>query len=1149
MKFGKHLEARQIEIPEHNGYFVDYKALKKLIKQLSVFTIESNSNIILGNGDSSINKPIDRFSLDYLIDDDSVIYKRLQENQASFFFRLERELEKVNSYYIEKELDLHIKFDILEKIYEEYKKRGKLNTKGSVSYRNLLGGIKKFQKDLTNLEQYVKLNRTGFMKALKKWDKRSHSQQKEFYFATVIAVQPIFTKHDVSQMNDAILTLLLNLDNIHNGSSDNDLGDIETINNKNIFDKDETMIPSSSTRRTSSKSEVTHNLQNYHITTNLHTSDSNDNFLTKIPPTNFIPSPISRSNNTLTTTSSSFQFESELETEIENWYKELLSIGKLKDETRKIVMLSTFLNSKIHSYIDNALLPLNSNKNMILKDSVTKLFILLVESDIPDKYLRVFYDTISENIDLSYYDEYDQVFSRRNVIHEAARCATQSRFFVVQVALEALANSKDILTKLVNAQDFHLKTPLHYASELGKTDLIKLLITSQLLSSVDVLDNDSHTPLTLAIIKNHVDTLKVLLVDGKADPSPQVNESSKPQFAPLSVACNYNNYEAAEILLEVGNIDVNSTMDHRGLGNLHLVAKIGGSAKLIQLLVQNGVDPNGIDDFNKWTPLLYAVREGREETVEELLNCGAKIDITDNDNRSPLFYAIWEGHIEVLNVLLKRKAMAKNSGTLSPTNKILASSNDMDDIDSLDEIPDFALPPPIMPLRKYGHNFLEKKVIFKIILKLGTDSIEINNGDDIVTLHPGRITLTSNSPGTFPRNIVLPIEEAEDCEIIFQVDSVDNFVIDFEVYPSFGTKLIAKTTAMSSIFNKRLVNGCGILTIPLFDNRLTYIGSFCFDYQVILPCHVKPLEITKYETYWKATSSENLLSNSIPQFVTSSSLSGTFFSLKVCTLNDGTIIAAPSIFLEFYSIQIFMNDISKKQLEELVGYNIDDMPQFLSASDLKPLLNSRIFSLEKLLTNISPSIQLDIQVCFPTQYEIDNIPVKMSSFVNLNTFIDDVLLIVFDHVRELRHSGKELRSIVFSSSNEQACSLLNWKQPNFAVIFILSLIFKQDDNIITDTANRLKDLAINPANLDLVKDKYQCIREMVRLSVNNNLLGMVVPYHLLQISSQLGNVIRSSGLLLIGSVDCGHNNDVMYDDNINGILVDSELKFNKYIDM
>ncbi|CCE64313.1 hypothetical protein TPHA_0H01050 [Tetrapisispora phaffii CBS 4417] len=1120
MKFGKHLEARQIEIPEHNGYFIDYKSLKKLIKQLAFTSVKptDESNAVDELADTEDNNIDGMNSFD-----ESIIYKRLQENQSSFFFKLERELEKVNSYYLEKELNLHIKYDILQKKFDKYKNRGKLTSKDTTSYKIFLGGIKKFQKDLDNLEQYVKLNRTGFLKVLKKWDKRSHSQQKEFYFATVISVQPIFTKNDISVLNDSILTLLITLDEICSQSYANPNGSNMTRNSiRGSVDHEGIASLMRDTKKNDTVNTVHDELTDRHS------------------PINVVNNQITDDTNNLQL--ANFDYEMEIESEIEDWYKELIYIDKIKDETRKKNMLTSFFDNKIKYNVEQ----LNKNNevdlNIKFRDSTSKLFSLLIDSELSDDALQTFYESVKLHIDLAYFDESDVVFSRRNILHESARCMAHSRHFILQEAFKRLPT--EVFRKLLNAKDSHLRIPLHYASEFGKLEFVKLIIASQLLNSVDDLDNNSHTPMSLAIINNHNDIVKTLLLEGNAKPSPESDESSNPQFAPLIIACESNNYDAAKLLLQIGSIEVNKTTDYIGLGCLHIVAKRGGSKELIKLLISNGADANGIDEFNKWTPLIYAVQEGHSHVVTELLDNGADAEITDENDRGPLFYAIWEGHINVLNLILKKLNSSDIRKRVPSTNGTVASNTIKLD-DDFDEIPDFALPPPIIPLRKYGHNFLEKKTFVKIILKSNQDFIKFNQDDGVLSLQPGRITLTSNSPESFPRNIILPIKEEEDSEIIFQVDSFEKFNVDFEIYPSYGTRLLAKTTVIPNMLNLQSLDGTGTASMPLFDYKLKYIGTLTVDYQIIFPCNiVKPLDISKYETYWKSTTSDNTINNSIHEFVTSSSLKGSYLSVKVSSLRDGTVVVTPSVYLLVGGVNIFMLDLDKEQLERIIGYDIEKIPEFNNSNDLKHYLKDKVVTLEKLLATSSSSIQLDIQVAYPTEQEFGKVLLSGTKVVDLNSYIDTVLLTTFEHIRDLRHSGKSLRSIMFSSCNIQACSIINWKQPNFAVIFIINSLYKLNNEFIMDTAHRLRTIM---PKFDTVLDKddgYYCIHEKIKLSANNNLLGIVIPNEILQISPQLAEIIRANGLLLISS-NVDHSESVSIDDNINGVLVDSELEFSR----
>lgn len=1092
MKFGKYLEARQLELPEYNGHFIDYKALKKLIKHLAVPLAQTSSN--------------DHLNLDDV--DEEIIHQRLQENKASFFFKLERELEKVNSHFLEKESDLKTIYDILQSKFVSYRDRGQLSSKKSVSYGNIHSGLKKFQRDLGNLEQYIELNRTGFAKVLKKWDKRSHSHQKEFYLATVVSVQPIFTSNEVSKLNDLTSALLVQLDDISKDDASGYFAPDMTRNNS-------------------------------------HT------------PNKFAPSPSTRSSSQQNLLAPKLEAALDIDIEIEKWYMEIVNISKLKDDHRKFSLLKEFYLTKIKSAIDDAIPSSRIDKSVILNDYLTRLFLLLVgNSAVDDVSLHVFYTSTRNNVDLSYCDENDQVFSRRNVFHEAANCASQSRIFILREALimttTAIPGNYSFLTReslknLLNAQDLYSRTPLHYAAELGKLEFVKLLISSGLLDSVDILDNHSHTPLVLAIKNNHIEVVRELLVNGKAAAFPQSDEFSKPQFAPLIIACYHNNYQAADLILQQDTTNVSDVYDAEGLGTLHIVAKEGGDAQLIDLLVQHGADPNGVDNFNEWTPIFYAVQEGHAETVRELSKHGARLDITDENGLGPLYYAIWETHVDVINVIRENLSMVRDID--QKKNIPIIMSRSMSPSNSLQDIPDFALPPPIIPLRKYGHNFLEKKIFVKLVMKHGNASIQLQKDDEMILSCPGRITLTSNLADIVPRNIILPIADEEERDVVFQIDSLEAFSIDFEVFPASGTRMIAKTTAMPTTFNSKLTNGMSSISLPLFDSRLTNVGTLSFDYQVIMPYIGRSLEVTKYEPYWKSTIGADVdLSKDGHQIITSSSLSGSFVSVLVRPLKDGTLVVASLPYVTVNNVKLFINDLTREQIEQLTSHQISEIPTISDEESLKRVLASTILAFDSLLNAIPLWIQLDIQVCFPTTLEMDAVPVNISPFLDINQFIDQILLSTFEHVRKLRHSGQALRPVVFSSCNWQACTILNWKQPSFPVLLHMNDLRMVDGLFIRDTPHNLKDLAVDQSKITFNDERSKCLHEIVSFVANNNLLGIIFPYDLLMICKPLINAIRGHGLLLIGS--CSTTDNVTLNDNsINGIHRGSELNFSRSIEM
>ncbi|KAG0671947.1 phosphate system positive regulatory protein pho81 [Maudiozyma exigua] len=1180
MKFGKYLEGRQLELSEYNGHFIDYKGLKKLIKQLAIPVFPNNSrqskDLILDKTEDSDDDVTDF--------NNPVFYTRLQENKASFFFRLERELEKVNSFYLEKEADLKVQFNILQIKYNNYKRAGRLNSRMGISFKTIYGGFIKFQKDLSNFEQYVELNKTGFSKVLKKWDKRSHSQEKEFYLATVVSVQPIFSRNEALRLNDETLNILIELNDVNNNNNNNNnnnAGENEpNSNSEKAFGMNDEILPNS-TMSSDNKTMITQNL----IVLNLK------------------PSPITNDSQT------SLDYL-DWDTKIENWYIEFVNISKLKDDYRRNIALTNFTTTKIQdtiAKIDNV------DKPKLLKQCVSRLFLLLIGSSITDTSLQIFYDSSKGNIDLLYNGEDEEEFTKRNIIHEAMHSPKQQRTFIVKTCMEILP--LNTLTRLINEQDIYKRTPLHYAADLGKLDSLEMIINSGLVQTIDNVDNNSKTPLILAIINNHNDIVKFLLIHGHASVIPKSNQESGVQFSPLCVACKYNNYDAVELLLKLRDdhgIRLNDSSDPEAAESLHIVTKNNGDSKLLRLLIEHGANPNGIDNFNKWTPIFYAIQQGKASSVKLLLDLGAKLDVVDEDGRSPLFYVLWDSHTGVLNAILPfinehNQPRTLPHASLTPAVDGTELVDDLDGLSpTLEHIPDFELPPPIIPLRKYGHNFLEKKIFIKLVFKGGAQCINFTNNDTLELTQPGRMTITPNFSSMIPRNLIFSESESTDYdesktkkyETTFLIDTLDKFSIDFEIFASFGTRLLAKTTAMSHFFTHDPVSSIRTVTLSLFDTRLNCVGSLDLEYQVILPYLGKPLQITKYEPYWKSTGNNNNNNNNNNQpgimsldnqllitnknvntvqstIVTSSSLSGTFISIKVFALNDGTIVSAPSFYIDIYGSTVLINDLTKPQLETLCGYKIDKIETdiFSSFGDnieeiycfFKKVISSKVFEFETLLKAIPKSIQLIVQVCFPTAQEIESVPVKISTCVTINKFIDGILYIIFEHERTLRHSGQSIRSIVFSSCNWQACSILNWKQPNFPVLLRMNTLSTKDGSFISDTPHRLKVVSMkkncievpiydenanNDSKTIIKPDEFDeedndgpiHIHDMVSFSISNNLLGVIIPYELLKLSDTLNSVIKGQELLLIGSSH--DNNDLMKEDKeINGRYYDAELIF------
>ena len=1187
MKFGKYLGSRQLELPEYSGHFIDYKALKKLIKRLAI-----------DNGHSG---QVD-------------IQKTLKENKASFFFRVERELEKVNSFYLEKQANLAVTLDLLnmKKIdlfikSNDYIRRSNdsqsANFKNSITYLNLYQNFKKVHQDLLRLQQFIELNETGFLKVVKKWDKRSKSRTRELFIQSAVSVQPVFHKNEINELSDLVTHSLFELELIMDG-------DYSCLVNYN--EKVYTNVDPSKTRHNSvgGSSETRNYLQNE---------------------------------------------------EIDELYSSFVNIATTKEPDMKLLT----------RWIDKVKSTKSSTTESKFK--LSKIFTLAVNNlKISDTFLHTFLEMINYQVDFAFVS--DDFNNNKTILHECCSIGTQennvhvifnngvtvinstdsinhSRTFIVKYIMENLSD----LQNLLRTKDFNGRSCLHYASQNNRLDLLDLILPSFPKSAIDDLDKDSMSALLLAIKHGHFEVIKKLVESGSF-PFPK-SDDSKLQYLPINYACKTGNYQIVEYLLSCSNPDgaLINQQDVEGLFPLHVISR-SGHFELIKLLIQHGADVNQVDGLNKWTPIFYAALEGHVRATQELIKFGAKPDMVDEDGYNVLYYCVLDGHIDVLNELLGYKNLwnrnkcesGSPNGHFSITPMLKSDTHSMKILDendntsedsgsiekNIDAIPDLQLPPPILPLRRYGHNFLDQKVLIELMFPDENEFINLFNSS--TDSKPGRLTLTSDNSDIVPRNILLPvadeIKSSNNCVFQTDVDSLNEFRIDFEIFPKFGTRLIAKTTALTfSQINTSSPEVNSIL-LPLFDLRLKNIGDLKFNYQVIFPYSGSLLETSKFDTYWKSSTSfvknrqtlnlnaagglspnnflsptngahnanhasgnlikDNMLStnelissSTSSSVVTATSLSGEYLRVKICLLNDGTPVVCPNWSISITEkIDLYLPNLSLEQLNSITN-DLFDYPKVIHDLSnmglkdirlIKKLLRIIYLPLEVVLEILSVDINLNLEFVFPSIYELEQLPFIRNIQLNLNRFIDLTLTNVFNHIRNLKVKAPQNgtgRSIIFSSSNSLVCKILNWKQPNFPVFLLMNgiaynnnamkferrstnglLIENNDETINTKTSPSKSNVKVG-SQLEVT---IRSIKEAVNFSISNNLIGLITSIHLLDLVPKLIPLIRSRGLILVASSDFGdyeteesiqNELDTYTRTEVNGLRFDDVLTFKGDISM
>lgn len=1285
MKFGKYLASRQLELPEYSGHFINYKALKKLIKQLATPTIP-------------LDKPLSQVD----------IQNSLKENKAIFFFKVERELDKVNSFYLEKQANLAINLDLLlvqrNELFNNIKRlilnkdfndSDSLNSnfRNSITYLNLYQNFKKIHQDLLRLQQFIELNETGFSKVVKKWDKRSKSHTKELFISKAVNVQPVFHKNEINELSDLVTSSLFDLETIIDG----DLTPIKNFNPSNkVNDQLIHSISSTSITEKPSKEQTPELVNDINMRNGSISGLAGDSFHSR-----------------------SYSIEN---AEIDELYSSFVNIATIKDPelsllTRWIDKVRNSAKVSITNQEDIDIKALESSQAFqdSVKSRFSRVFLLSITNlKISDAFLKTFLETINDNIDIL--QAYDNFNNNKSILHSCCSIPSSStqessmiinngikvvkstdlinhsRLFIVEKVLQKL-NANDS-NKLLILKDFNGRNCLHYASQHNRTDLLDIIVKVFPKNHLDDLDNESMSPLLLAIKHEHYQIIKLLVENGCVI-YPETNDD-KLQYLPINYACKTGDFETVKYLLSANlpNEKSINNQDVEGLSPLHVVAR-SGHHFLIKLLVERGADINQIDSLNKWPPLFYAALEGNIRSARELLQYGAKIDIVDEDGYNVLYYCVVEGNISVLNELLtfyskitgeknnasdiiadnigshqskfrsvsfsrsrskveKEASMAilndeidsEDSASISGSNRGSGSisrsgsggSKNSDD-KNIDTIPDLQLPPPILPLRRYGHNFLEQKVLIELVFPNNSNLINLFNAT--TDLKPGRITLSSSISDIVPRNIILPAaDETRVDSCIFQtdIDSLTDFRIDFEIFPKFGTRLIAKTTALSFATLDTSSPEINSIRLPLFDLRLKNIGELKFNCQVIFPFGGVLLEASKFDTYWKSSTtfvkktpttinpstlspnaylSPSSISNTIrdvpPQkesvnpsgavsstnelvsgsnsssFVTATSLSGSYLRIKICLLNDGTPVVCPNWSIAITdTIDLYLPNLSLEQLTSITD-NLFDYDRVLNdlsnmtvkdISLIKKLLKIIYLPLELILQVLDNEINLNLEIIFPSEYEIRNLPFISNVSLSLNNFIDFTLNDIFNHLRSQRSVTKNNRSIIFMSPNSLICKVLNWKQPNFPVFLVMNGITYSNENNIFESRSTNGFLLVdeesnenqndddadihekntNPDKL-IENDQEQAarsIKDAVNFAVGNNLIGLITSIHLLRLVPKLIPLIRSRGLILVATNDSFQDEENNYSSReldtytkteINGLRFDDVLTFKDDITM
>lgn len=444
----------------------------------------------------------------------------------------------------------------------------------------------------------------------------------------------------------------------------------------------------------------------------------------------------------------------------------------------------------------------------------------------------------------------------RTCLHEAALAGN------LQLVTAAIGHGID-----AGQRDIYGRAAISYAAMNGHAEVCTLLLTQPGVNAAAA-DLDGFSPLVLAVINGRSEVVRILLAHGVSVDAKEVTD-----LIPLGLAAQAGHADITRMLLQKG---AQITSNPEGLTPQALAAR-EGHRDCLQLLMEAKANPDAPEKGTLWTPLLFAAESGHVDCLRVLLKYGASVGSLDEKGRNATFYAAWKGHIDCLLVLLEAarsaaahpRSVAAASSDLATSvtdtkrpRKKSRSNDELPDLDieadEIDGIPSLSLPPPIIPFRTYGHNYLDKRAL--VTISLSNSSVKLYKHQNSLGLDRYsqtsslKLVMTSrpdtSASSYIPHNIVLPLVDEREV-FSFQVEAVEKLSIEWELKPTFGSKVIGKAVALQSCFDG--MTDRKRFTLPLQDAYLKVVGEVSFEIDFVKPFDGVQLEIGgRVETYWKS---------------------------------------------------------------------------------------------------------------------------------------------------------------------------------------------------------------------------------------------------------------------------------------------------------
>ena len=1078
---------------------------------------------------------------------------------------MDRNVETVNAFYNRKFAEVNRRFRVLRDRYGDGKTIRQLASKEEVD--DLLNVVLELRNLLRNLQWYGEVNRRGFVKILKKKDKKiATGKVQEQYLRTKVDPRPFASNIQITRDMNTVNSWL------------SDLGEMQPTDD------------SSETESSASFSRGTHTPTNVpkHLSDEIERSIKDDN----------VPA-------------------------LEIALKSLWQIHSMDSSSGQRFLLG-LLQRAISSCSSNAtiaildkLVTLEEEDDLNQRNCIHRLIISASRTpgQVTDTGDDPFLNT--EKADIIVPAEAPNLRQHAGSTFRSRNGLPTSHNQDQNQSLQLLTNNLNPhQRKAIIARDSYGRIPLHYAAQFGFKTMCQtlrmamskwdLIDTSADINSPQWQDEEGNTPLRLSVLNGHVRTTEFLLNIQCPDASLTAKTilTSQESCTLLKIAAKRDFAEIIRLLLQAG-ADPNAC-DNEGEVVLHEVARQGHLASARALVEASDTRSLNLDvreDVYGWTPLHVASVNNQYPLVQILADSGSNVKLTDASDWTAKEHAALRGFLDIaryLEIRCSEDDQAQGTQRTPDENSTGSTLNGK----STTSIPrqngtayysDF--------IKSFGHRYLKDESL--ILVSLGSmdqrkdfkpvslDNIPLKRAH--ATQLDTALSLIVSAKGATSHELAildLPVNESVTTDpIVFTAKDVTSVKLLFDIIPTYAglkEEVVGRGVALLSsikptIGSKRM-NLQGDMSVPILASKsMDFIGTVNFNFLVITPFTHPNMSINENQTYWKSVSGpmvighrgmgKNMASrrslqlgeNTIQSFIAAANLGASYVEFDVQLTKDHvpviyhdflvseTGIDAPvhtltlEQFLHVNSTRSSYSQQTSRSAENgeshTNGTSSDpttkprERARSLGASDMASMpdmsermkhtrdfklkgykANSRNFiqepftTLEEMLRKLPPHIGFNIEMKYPMLFESEE--QEMDTYaVELNSFVDTVLTMVYDH-------GKG-RDILFSSFHPDICLLLSFKQPSIPILF-------------------LTDAGSAPVG-DV---RASSLKEAIRFASRWNLLGIVSAAEPFVSCPRLVRVVKESGLVCVSYGTL--NNDpacvkAQVDEGIDAVIVDSVL--------